>query len=151
MQSISKPHLVDLLRVFDKKRWIQPRIRYASVRSKPELIRDLKKHFRVREADGRLVFVPKKVLPRVPRIEYDLSRRRYLMDGIPRDIPRESRKTPSFSIRHGPVTLDFSEFFATRKGLRSPLSTRTASGASGGSPERDIRSRPVVIAQTGPS
>ena len=41
MERISKPHIVDLLRVFDRKRWIQPRIRYASVRSKPELIKDL--------------------------------------------------------------------------------------------------------------
>ena len=45
MQRISKPHLVDLLRFFDKKRIFSPRIRYASVRSKPELIKDLKKYF----------------------------------------------------------------------------------------------------------
>ena len=32
---------MDLLRIFDKHKWIRPRIRYASVRSKPELIADL--------------------------------------------------------------------------------------------------------------
>ncbi len=45
MERISKPHLVDLLRIFDKRRWLHPRILYASVRSKPELIADLKKIF----------------------------------------------------------------------------------------------------------
>ena len=48
MNQISKPHIVDLLRIFDKNRYINPRIRYASVRSKPELLNDLKMHFRVR-------------------------------------------------------------------------------------------------------
>ena len=41
MNQISKPHIVDLLRIFDKNRMISPRIRYASVRSKPELLKDL--------------------------------------------------------------------------------------------------------------
>ena len=45
MERISKPHIVDLLRIFDRRRWFIPRIRYASVRSKPELIKDLKKYF----------------------------------------------------------------------------------------------------------
>ncbi len=31
MNQISKPHIVDLLRIFDKNRMISPRIRYASV------------------------------------------------------------------------------------------------------------------------
>ena len=44
METISKPHLVDLLRVFDKRKWFVPRIRYASVRSKPELIKDMQKY-----------------------------------------------------------------------------------------------------------
>ena len=41
MNAICKPHIVDLLRIFDKRRMVTPRIRYASVRSKPELIADL--------------------------------------------------------------------------------------------------------------
>ena len=45
MNQISKPHIVDLLRIFDKNRMISPRIRYASVRSKPELLKDLAHHF----------------------------------------------------------------------------------------------------------
>ena len=49
LHKISKPHLVDLLRMSDHNRWLQPRIRYASVRSKPELIRDLEDHFLVKE------------------------------------------------------------------------------------------------------
>ena len=40
LNKISKPHIVDLLRIFDKRKTISPRIRYASVRSKPELIKD---------------------------------------------------------------------------------------------------------------
>ena len=52
MNAISKPHLVDLLRIFDKRRYITPRIRYASVRSKPELIRDLERHFGTSCANG---------------------------------------------------------------------------------------------------
>ena len=47
MNQISKPHIVDLIRIFDKNRYINPRIRYASVRSKPELLNDLRMHFRV--------------------------------------------------------------------------------------------------------
>ena len=45
MERISKPQIVDLLRVFDLRRLVQPRIRYASVRSKPELIKG-RSHFR---------------------------------------------------------------------------------------------------------
>ena len=45
---ISKPLIVDLLRTFDKNKWLSPKIRYASVRSKGELIEDLRRHFRDR-------------------------------------------------------------------------------------------------------
>ena len=52
MQRISKPHIVDLLRYFDRNRLFSPRIRYASVRSKPELIADIKSGFLVTELIG---------------------------------------------------------------------------------------------------
>ena len=40
MDQISKPHIVSFLRMVDRHKWIRPRIRFASVRSKPELITD---------------------------------------------------------------------------------------------------------------
>ena len=52
MNHISKPHIVDLLRIFDKRKFFVPRIRYASVRSKPELLKDLKYYFGTRLNEG---------------------------------------------------------------------------------------------------
>ena len=49
---LTKPSLVDLLRMCDRNRWCTPRIRYASIRSKPELCKDLLKHFDFKEAEG---------------------------------------------------------------------------------------------------
>ena len=108
MQRISKPHLVDLLRFFDKKRIFSPRIRYASVRSKPELIRDLLIHFWAYiEAPGHLLtFGARRSLP-LPKIQYDLKARRFLFDGQYYDVPKQSRERPRFSISHVPVTLRF--------------------------------------------
>ena len=107
MKSISKPHIVDLLRIFDQRKWIHPRIRYASVRSKGELLEDLKQHFRTFVYQGRVTFVPKKGQCPLPKIEYDLKKRVYLLDGRPQDFPRESRQKPKFSILKGPITLTF--------------------------------------------
>ena len=45
MDQISKPHIVSFLRMVDRHKWIRPRIRFASVRSKPELITDIKRAF----------------------------------------------------------------------------------------------------------
>ena len=148
---ISKPHLVDLLRVFDRNKWVTPRIRYASVRSKPELVHDLLVHFTVAKTDDLLRFFPKRLLSCLPRIDYDLTNRRYLLDGAPFDAPRESRKRPSFSISRIPVTLDFSEFAPDPLGEQSPPSTRRASDASVESLELGTRSRPTEPAQTAPS
>ena len=76
MNQISKPHIVDLLRIFDKNRYINPRIRYASVRSKPELLNDLKMHFRVRVVDEKkkrfIHLDPVIVIPRLPKIFYSV-------------------------------------------------------------------------------
>ena len=114
MLQISKPHIVDLLRIFDKKRWLHPRILYASVRSKPELIKDLKNHFHTYAQEGILHFKPRerlrKVLSHVPKIAYNFSKKRYFFDGEPFDVPLESRRKVKFSISRVPVTLRFFEF-----------------------------------------
>jgi hypothetical protein len=114
MQRISKPHLVDLLRVFDKKRWITPRIRYASVRSKPELIADLRKHFTVcYEGDlpSLLEFLPREShRPALPTIEYCLKRRKYLFDGNLFDVPKESREQLRFRISRRTLVVTFPQF-----------------------------------------
>ena len=104
LNKISKPHLVDFLRMSDHKRWLMPRIRYASVRSKPELIQDLQGHFRVELKGQRLLFEPLRAR-NLPAIFYCLKRRKYHLDGSPVDIPRMSRQKPVFSISHKKVTL----------------------------------------------
>ena len=109
---ISKPHIVDLLRIFDRRKWLIPRIRYASVRSKPDLIRDLDKFFFTYSRENK-VFIKKRdqeQLARVPLICYDLESRKFSFDGTVMDIPAESRKAISFSISHTPVTVRFDEF-----------------------------------------
>ena len=108
MKNISKPHLVDLLRIFDLKRWIHPRIRYASIRSKPELLKDLRKHFREVLPPGRPHILQfQHSLRHVPEIEYDLKKKFFLFDGIRVDAPKTSRERPTFVIRKGQVTLTF--------------------------------------------
>ena len=106
MQTISKPKLV--LRVFDHHRWVMPRIRYASVRSKPELIRDLRDYFED-ALTGRVVeFRPRadmKRLRHLPSIRYALDQRQFLLDGEPQDFPRRSRRPVLFRVTPGPVTL----------------------------------------------
>ena len=104
LNKISKPHLVDFLRMSDRERWLMPRIRYASVRSKPELIQDLQLHFRVVLSDRRLVFQPLRARS-LPSIYYCLDSRQYHLDGEPADIPRMSRKKPVFSITRKKITL----------------------------------------------
>ena len=111
MEQISKPHIVDLLRIFDKRRYLVPRIRYASVRSKPELIKDLKHYFFTYERDHILHFkrtgLVDRALSHLPDIAYDFDKKQYLFDGNVYDVPKESRKKPAFSISHVPVTLTF--------------------------------------------
>ena len=120
MLKISKPHLVDLLRIFDQKKWIHPRIRYASVRSKGELIKDLKFHVKPFVWQDRIVFVPrrKRELADLPKIEYDMKVRGFLLDDVPQDFPRASRERPRFAVRKGPVTLTF-------EGWSGPPATQT--------------------------
>ena len=111
MNQISKPHIVDLLRIFDKNRMISPRIRYASVRSKPELLKDLAHHFDTEQRGHRICLKPRLKHSRgVPSIQYDLTEKQYYFDGRPVNVPEESRARPVFSIRKGPVTVTFPEF-----------------------------------------
>ena len=118
MERISKPHIVDLLRVFDRKRWIQPRIRYASVRSKPELIKDILKYFFTYERGDtihiKLRGSAEATLSHIPAISYDFEKKEYLFDSLPFDVQSESRKRVRFSISHVPVTL-----FGPSEGLLS--------------------------------
>ena len=109
MQRISKPHLVDLLRYFDRRRAFCPRIRYASVRSKPELCRDLAVHFHTYCLPGEHVlhFRARDEKSTLPEIAYDLKARQFLFDQKPFDVPKQSRKREVFSISHVPVTLHF--------------------------------------------
>ena len=83
MNQISKPHIVDLLRIFDKNRMISPRIRYASVRSKPELLKDLSHHFDTLQVGPQIRFKPRKEHFRacVPEIVYHLKEKQFYFDG----------------------------------------------------------------------
>ena len=107
MEEICKPHLVDLLRTFDKNRWFTPRIRFASIRSKNELIRDLLVLFQPVKLRKIIRFVAKHTNSLVPQIEYDLEGRRYRLDGKVLDIPRLSREKPKFEICRVPYTMSF--------------------------------------------
>ncbi len=107
MNKISKPHIVDFLRLADQNKWFSPRIRYASVRSKPELIADLRHRF-LDQLDGtRIHFLPHHLNTCLPSIEYCLERRKFLLDGSPVNVPKVSRDRPGFSIDHRAVTLSF--------------------------------------------
>ena len=100
MEKISKPELTNFLRYLDKKKLLFPRIRYASVRSKSEILVDMKKQFHARVIMNRIVFSPKRA--RVfPEVYYDLTLKRFSvnLEGYA-DIPQ-------FSIKRGPVTVTF--------------------------------------------
>ena len=56
MEKISKPELTNFLRYLDKKKLLFPRIRYASVRSKSEILVDMKKQFHARDNEPDCVF-----------------------------------------------------------------------------------------------
>ena len=107
MQKISKPDLVDFLRISDHRRWLCPRIRYASIRSKPELLADLRRFFReVLKTKHLLEFVPRNPRLQLPLIQYDLKAKTFLFDGTPVDVPTKSREKVRVSFG-GPVTMTF--------------------------------------------
>ena len=108
MEKISKPNIVDLLRLSDRQRWFCPRIRFASVRSKPCLIADLRTLYKDLRRGEQVVFLPRILLPdHVPDIVYDVKRRTFLLDGKEMDVPKISREKPAFSIRRGKYTMTF--------------------------------------------
>ena len=107
MKQISKPHLVDLLRTCDKHKWLSPRIRYASVRSKGELVRDLQTHFSTISRKQNVTFHPLRSTVTAPLITYSLTLKKFYFDGVPQNLPKESREKPRFSIHYGRFLLTF--------------------------------------------
>ena len=108
MEKISKPNLVDLLRLADREKWFSPRIRFASVRSKPCLIQDLRRLFHDVKMEELVHFVPRVALhSHVPRIAYCTTSRTFLLNGRTIDVPKVSRVKPVFSVRHGKYTMHF--------------------------------------------
>ena len=106
MHRISKPDLVDFLRISDHRRWLCPRIRYASIRSKPELLADLRSHFEEKLVGHILEFVPRNSRLLLPVIQYDLKKKEFRFDGIFVDVPKKSREKVRVTFR-GPVTMTF--------------------------------------------
>ena len=105
---LTKPSLVDLLRLCDKHRWCAPRIRYASIRSKPDLCHDLVKFFSFTE-EGDFVYIkPLRPILNFPDLKYHLKSRRFWKDGVLFDAATVSRQKPQFHLERKTVTLQFS-------------------------------------------
>ena len=114
VQKLTKPSLVDLLRMCDKNRWCCPRIRYASIRSKPDLCADLLKFFRF-ENDGDFIQIHSlRELVNFPQLKYHLKSRRFWRDGKTFDAATVSRERPMFRFEKKRVTLYFGEIRAAR-------------------------------------
>lgn len=148
LENISKPRIVDFLRVCDRKNWVFPRIRYASVRSKPTLLKDIRCHFRERTEGDLLELQPLNHCVRCPLVQYDFGRKVFLFDGQPIDLPRAAK--PEFRILKGPVTVNFGSWTlqeAPPSSCAVPASpsqtphTRSASGSSDQSPRSGCYSR----------
>ena len=149
MNAISKPHIVDLLRIFDKRRMVTPRIRYASVRSKPELICDLSRHFDACKVRDVVVFKTTTAYLKLPAIRYHLNLKKYTFDGVLVDVPRESREPIKFEIRKGPFVVSFEEF-APPKRQSDPPSTDTSTAVSQESLKPDTGNLSDCSSQSGP-
>ena len=152
INAISKPLIVDLLRTFDKNKWLSPKIRYASVRSKSDLIKDLNKHFTFEKKKHVITFVPRAEKPRHPRIQFDLKTRVYSFDGRALDVPEVSRTVPPFQFRHGNFVLffDHRDKFPTQES-EIELSTQTESAFFRASPEQDTRAPSDCSERSAPS
>ena len=105
LENISKPKIVDFLRVCDRKNWVYPRIRYASVRSKPTLLKDIRAHFEERQGDREVELIPFRDIARLPRIQYDFDKKAFLFDGQTIDLPKVGKV--EFQILKGPIVVDF--------------------------------------------
>ena len=132
MERISKPNLVDLLRLADRQKWFCPRIRFASVRSKPQLIEDLRGWFRDMKLGHLIHFVPHdrgplggRLPPHVPKIVYHVKNRTFVLDGMRIDVPKLSRVKPSFSIRHN-VFVEFQSHRASESRPAKPSDAAVA-------------------------
>ena len=110
LENISKPKIVDLLRVCDRNNWVFPRIRYASVRSKPTLLADIRSHFEEIQGERSLELVPRNRCVRCPRIQYELEKKSFLFDGAPIDLPKAAKV--QFRIVKGPVIVNFGTWTA---------------------------------------
>ena len=109
MNEISKPHLVLLLRAFDRLKYFVPRIRYASVRSKPDLVNDLSHYYRTRTTKDTIHFLARHHVPSgVPKIRYCLIDRQYYFDDKPLN-PLKQAKCP-VEIRRGSFVVEFQGF-----------------------------------------
>ena len=104
---LTKPSLVDLLRMCDRNRWCNPRIRYASIRSKPELCRDLLVHFSFAENGDFISISPLRKIHNFPRLQYHSKERRFWKNGRPFDAARVSRQKPVFHLERKKTTLHF--------------------------------------------
>ncbi len=143
MEKISKPHIVEFLRMCDRKHWLHPRIRYASIRSKPQLLADLKKHYRVRRKGKLLLFLPVLPLPVVPKIGYDFERKQFLYDGKPTSLPIRGQESTRFQVVKGPVTLVWPRLGnENRPGAVADFSRQTNAGPFGRSRTPDTDSPP---------
>ena len=107
VSKLTKPSLVDLLRLCDKNRWCQPRIRYASIRSKPDLCHDLLKFFRFTEDDEFIHITPLRRIVNFPDLKYHLKSRRFWKNGLEFDAAVVSREKPVFRFERKKVTLVF--------------------------------------------
>lgn len=123
---ITKPNLVNFLRICDKERLTVRRIRYASIRSKGSLIRDIMNYFQATFYGTTISILSKYRNPRFAPLGYCTDRRTFLRDGVPFDCEIVSRKKPQYSIEYKDVTLHFGQLFYTR----GRGTGRAAAGAS---------------------
>ena len=112
---LTKPSLVDLLRMCDKNRWCCPRIRYASIRSKPDLCRELLKFFDFVTTGDFIQIHSQRRLVNFPKLlQYHLKSRQFWKDGMPFDAATVSREKPCFFLEKKTVTLEFGSVYMER-------------------------------------
>ena len=133
LNTISKPLLVDLLRTFDRNKWLTPRLRYASVRPKSELIKDLNRHFIVKRKKKKILMTPRREQSRLPVIVYDSKKKAFVIDGVPQ--MNSAHQKPQFRFLKGPYVLYFDRYDDLVKlSSLSETARRTVLGSAKGSP-----------------
>ena len=108
---LTKPSLVDFLRLCDRNNWCSPRIRYASIRSKPELIEDLIKFFRFERQEEFIQITPRHEIFGYPEMKYHIRTRRFHRDGIEYDCATKSRQKPTFRLEKKKCVLHFGTLY----------------------------------------